>query len=161
MSDLEDFLRKAAERRKQKVQGNASPSKPRPRPPSPPPVPPPQRREPLIADSDYERQMQAQPLSPHSIGQLRSNLPKQNHLAEVVDQADERMVDHVNQVFVHEVGHLAQGVKANEQQTVTDVETRVQRSPENIVGKEVLKYLSNPQTIRAAFIASEIFQRKF
>lgn len=81
-------------------------------------------------------------------------------LAQSISQADERMGSHVHQVFDHELTHLRTaspslgGSQANQSDQPTEVSSRAMyKSP-------LLEMLRNPETLRAAFIVGEIFNRR-
>lgn len=167
MSELEKFLRQAAQRRAQK-------SRPSSRPPSPPPVLDEVEVE-LEEETETRRLMESPAITPHSISQVSPHI-RPEHLAVDIDQADERMQAHVQQALVHEVGHLSpkgrppkgkkkgQGKDESKEtpaESMSNQETSVSRGPSNIAANQVSAYLSNPQSLRALFIASEIFKRKF
>ncbi len=172
MADLDDFLRKAAEKRKQRQQNVAPPASRRPetiRPTSSAPQSnaPYQRYSPNL---DRAEIVEAEVIEPETVVvhgvHLRSNVPQSQHLAQQIDLADDRMLGHVKEVFEHRVGHLKQqsgkaGQLRTDRQSMTNEETVVVRSPENQIGKDLLRMLSQPQALKVAFIASEIFNRKF
>lgn len=91
-----------------------------------------------------------------------SSLDTRPALAQQISQADERMSGHVRNVFDHQVsqlrapsGALGQGAVHGNIQAGLDLQRRqMDVSP-------LVKMLRQPQTLRAAFIASEIFKRKF
>lgn len=80
-------------------------------------------------------------------------------------QADERMASRVQQVFDHGLGQLSQkpaikvpetGVTGSDQ---TNQKTEV--SHQKQASHPMQQVLRNPDTLRAAFVAGEIFRRKF
>lgn len=102
-------------------------------------------------------------LTPRELGpNPLSSLDTRPALAQQISQADERMSGHVRDVFDHQVsqlrapsGALGQGAVQGNIQAGVDLQRRqMDVSP-------LLKMLRQPQTLRAAFIASEIFKRKF
>ena len=162
MADLEDFLRKAAQRRREKVQRSGPAKSPAPSRGTPISLAPdanaPEERVRSLARGEVAYD------EGRSAGPIRALPPA--HLAEVVDHADERMSEHLSHVFQHEVGHLRGDVEkrtdaSKKQSNMSNEETSVHRAPENLAGRQLLEYLANPQSIRVAFLASEIFQRKF
>ncbi len=167
MADLEDFLRQAAERRRMKQAGQGSSKQ---RGPANPPKPRPPVIEPPKNDWSEPILLEAEVIEPIASGiyadSLPSNIPSPQHLAKGIEQADEKMLGHVKDVFEHRVGKLGSKPKRPKpakpkRESMSNEETAVIRSPENTVGKDLMQLLSNPKSIRAAFIASEIFGRRF
>ena len=182
MADLEDFLRKAAERRNQRQQGG-NPN----RSPSPPPQsqPAPVRQD--LASSQEEAlepeiiepeviEAVVIPKKPRPIApapQRISDTPtaastrnKPANLSPGVDQADEKMASHVKSALDHDLGKIdkrkkSQGKLSKKTESVTNQVTMVNRGQANVVGEDLLAMLRQPQTLKTAFIASEIFKRKF
>lgn len=170
--DIEDFLRRAAERRRQQ-QGQSPPSQPpvaRPVPPpeAPRPVPLSQRMpqpvEPIIIDdveiveavverpSRLARQSVEEHVRSHidtsSIAQNSSRLG--SRIAQVAKEVDNRVHQHLD----HDLS------KIDDQPTVTD------DPPPAIVGaankdfaNELRKMLSNPQAVGKAVFLAEILKR--
>ena len=158
--DIEEFLRRAAERRKQAQQGGGGGQK---RPPAQRPTPPPPRqtvseREVIPARLAFPEQQ------PHSIGDesvsehVRRHLDVSDivehvdHLAEDIEQADERMDAHLDQVFDHEVGKLGSGGKG-----ATDELKRATRS--NKATTDLLRLLQDPASVRQSIVIAEILKR--
>ncbi len=183
MADLEDFLRKAAERRMQRQQGGGAS---RPVAPSPNPQsnqPPPLRQdlapyeeilEPEILEPEIiEPVVIAKPVRPAPPPQQRiSDTPttastrnRPSNVSAGVDQADEKMASHVKSSLDHQIGKIDKrkkpGKLAKKSESVTNEITMVNRGQANIVGEDLLSMLRQPQTLKTAFIASEIFKRKF
>jgi hypothetical protein len=89
-----------------------------------------------------------------------STLDTRPALAQTISQADERMGSHLQQVFNHELtqlrapsADLASGIAARSDATA-GVPAKAQ--PAN----PIVAMLRNPDSLRAAFIASEIFKRR-
>ena len=159
--DIEEFLRRAAERRKQAQQGGASQQPKRPPAQQRPPTPPPRQ---TISDRDVVPTRTVFPeQQPHSIGEesvsehVRRHIDVSDvtehasHLADDIEQADERMEAHLDQVFDHDVGKLGSGKGA------TDKLDR--RSDTNAVAKDLLKLFRSPKTIRQSIMVAEILKR--
>jgi len=161
--DIEEFLRRAAERRKQAQRGGGGQQRPpAQRSQAKRPTPPPPRQ--MIGEDDIVPAKLAFPKQqPHSIGEesvgdhVRRHLDVSDiaehvdHLAEDIEQADERMDAHLDQVFEHDVGKLGSGKGA------TDELNRTTRS--NKATSDLLKLLQNPASVRQAIIISEILKR--
>ncbi|MEM7478092.1 MAG: hypothetical protein AAF483_24155 [Planctomycetota bacterium] len=165
MKDLEKFLQQAAEKLADTVnQGQ-----------------PPQQQQ----QQQPRRQQQQQPRQPRNVRQAeRAPLSEEIVEAEVIDaalagpdpisaidtrhldpavthrpelatnisQADERMTSHVQQVVDHDIVHIR------------DASDALDGTPgPTIVPKKnpIVEMLKSPDSIRKAFIASQIFQRKF
>jgi hypothetical protein len=175
-SDLEKFLQQAAERLAQKTGGKPpvagrprtapSPSAaPRPQPTQPLGQPSTVRRPPPVAeiieaevlDADERRARAMREAGPDPL----STIDTRPSLAQSISQADERMGQHVQHVFAHELSHLPavsqplMGSKqANQTDQVIEVVSRKQyESP-------LVAMLRSPDTLRAAFIVGEIFRRR-
>jgi hypothetical protein len=171
MSNLEDFLRQAAERRKQRERSGQQPGQAQPpqqnRPSNvyqpqilqaelviEPEIIEPEIIEPEIISSVSERHLK--PLAP--------TLSKTDRLAKDIDQADEKMAGRMNQVFDHQVGKLGKPKKAKPQSKAKTPRLSDNQPPPEIAvdrpADEVLEMLRQPQSLRVAFIASQIFNRK-
>lgn len=180
--DLEEFLRKAAERRA--ARQRAKSSAPEPKKP--------------LASERIEAPIILEPLdevpsisSQRDLGRLKPHVPPPQHLAQNIDQADERMDAHLRQAFDHPVSRLEQKSKKKKKQaespkrvtnaaaatptiassdlsgqsTAYDYEaTRsIPQANRSMIGStsDLVTILRNPQSLKLAFIASEIFKRKF
>lgn len=160
--DLERFLQQAAERLANKMN--------QPQRQVPPPVKQkqPVRRaerqipqyEPEIPDDEI---LEAELIPPsqleRSAGPSRlSYIDTRPELAEEIGQTDERMVDHLHEVFDPSdnlLGRTAAEDKAmRKNNDVTDVTKRKHDS------SPMVEMFRNPGTLKAAFIAGEIFRRK-
>jgi hypothetical protein len=165
--DLERFLQQAAQKLKEKVQQGQAPQQPaqRQRPPQLPPSVRKAERRPRPTPAGGEI-IEAQVISddrskgPNPL----SNIDTRRPLAQTIDQADERMSGHLHDVFDHAVSsmtsassalHSNVGHSANQTTDAVEVDRREQ------ISSPFLRMLRQPDTLRAAFIASEIFQRKF
>ncbi len=165
-NDLERFLQQAAQKLKEKVQQGQAPQSPaqRQRPSQPPPIRQAERRlQPsavpgeivdatLISD---DRRAGTNPLS---------NLDTRRPLAQTIGQTDERMVDHLHDVFDHAVSSISSAspaLQSNVSQTANQTTDAVEVNRREQINSPFLRMLRQPDTLRAAFIASEIFQRKF
>ena len=158
--DIEEFLRRAAERRKKAQQGGDGNQQ---RPPAQRPAPPPPPQ--TISERDIVPARTAFPeQQPHSIGEesisesVRRHIDVSDivdhvdHLAEDIEQADERMDAHLDDVFDHEVGKLGSGGKG-----ATDELNRATRT--NKATKDLLRLLQNPASVRQSIMIAEILRR--
>jgi hypothetical protein len=185
MSDLEKFLQQAAERMKERQQAAKQPQpqrqnqkqnqqqqQPRTSQPqskktqsAPPTSRQPQRKS---DQSAYEQEVLEAQVVEESREQGSNRLSTLDTRAKPgtasVSMADERMAEHLHQVFDHSVGSFGNpitqppvsNVVANEQTNrKIEVETQLQDI------HWVTKLLQDPESLRSAFIASEIFQRRF
>jgi len=164
--DIEEFLRRAAERRKQAQQGGGGGQQrpPAQRPPAQRPDPPPPRQ--TISNRDVVPTRTKFPeQQPHSIGEesidehVRRHIDVSDivehvdHLAEDIEQADERMEAHLDQVFDHDVGSSKFGTGKG----ATDELHRATRS--NTAAQDLLKLLQSPATVRQSIMIAEILKR--
>lgn len=174
MSDLERFLQQAAERMKQRMEGqgqapqSAQQALPKAQGKQPKQVP---VRQAERADSTYaeveelvEAEIVEQP-SVQSSGKKFGNVSKRKPpVTSGVDQADERMAQRLQQKFDHSVGQIQQKAasrpafsEARAEQTNQAQE--VQRRQDSV--SPLISMLRDPDSLKAAFIVSEIFRRKF
>ncbi len=82
------------------------------------------------------------------------------HLAETIEEADERIEHHLEEVFDHDVGHL---------ENVDEVNTSIAEGTDAVesagdikrmaVANRIREMLGNPDSIREVFIAAEILKR--
>jgi hypothetical protein len=167
-NDLEKFLKQAAERLRDKIQQSQAPQR---SPQTPPPVSPSQRRpqpqslEPLVVEASLvqPRQLGEDPLSsidtrPSVAHELRE------HLAEDISQTDERMAGRVQQVFDHSISTLpsaSTALQTNAPKSADQTNVAVEVNRRGRMSSPFLRMLRKPDTLRAAFIAGEIFRRKF
>jgi hypothetical protein len=174
MSDLEKFLQQAAQRMKERQQAAGQQPRPMSPPqaqqstPAKPSARPPMRKEERQTAAYQDEVVEAEvvDLTPRDQGPNRlSNLDTRAKPGTAnVSMADERMTNRLQQVFDHNVGHLPKTagqvqvstVVANEQ-TNRKIEVETQRQDIHWV----TKLLQDPESLRSAFIASEIFKRKF
>lgn len=167
-NDLEKFLQQAAERLKEKIQQNqASQHSPN----TPPPVRSKQRlsqsqaNEPDVVDAAIvsQRHLGDDPLS--SIDTRPSvGHEMRPHLAESISQTDERAAGRVQQLFDHSVSTLpnaSTALQSNASKSTDQTSSAVEVNRRGRMASPFLRMLRKPDTLRAAFIAGEIFRRKF
>lgn len=186
--DLDDFLRKAAERRQKRQQtgGTSTPVTPQA---APIPQTIAQAEVYVVADSPREGSVPIETLGPR----IQSNIHPSSLLTKEIDQADDRVRARIHSQFDHSVSTIDQGTtikkkdsQSNKQpakkrtfkQSNRDMGTAqevpissfeesrndmtIERSASKMINPEsMLELLRNPQTLRTAFIASQIFERKF
>lgn len=163
--DIEEFLRRAAERRKQAQQGGGQQRPPaRPKPQQPPPR---QLTERDVVQPRQERPARPLPSNqPVPVGQesvaehvkryldVSDIVEHVDQLGDEVEQADERMEAHLDDVFDHDIGKLS----AKKKKSVTD-EVPGRTSDGNILAKSILQLLQNPKTIRQSILIAEVLKR--
>jgi hypothetical protein len=170
-SDLEKFLQQAAERLRDKLQQGQQaqrPSSSSTQPPSPPrPTQRPTHRSnpSEVVEARVVRSLRESGPDPLSTIDTRPSVGHDfnSNLAHEIGQADEKMAGHLHQVFDHRISNLpraSEALQASSPRTSqTDEPIGVDRR-ENLVSP-LIKMLRNPTTLRAAFLASEVFNRKF
>jgi len=166
-SDLEKFLQQAAERLRDKIQQSQQPQRSQQ---TPPPVKPRHQlsqsraNEPRVIEATVvPRQLGDDPLS--SID-TRPSVAREmrNHLAENISQTDERVSGRMIQVFDHTVSTLpsaSNALQSNAPKTADQTNSAVEVNRRGRMASPFLRMLRKPDTLRAAFIAGEIFRRKF
>ncbi|MEZ6090948.1 MAG: hypothetical protein R3C05_23595 [Pirellulaceae bacterium] len=143
--DIEAFLRRAAQRRKEQA-GRKQPAPPRPRP--------------EYTDSRTERQVQRE--RPEDIvveaeliddtaglSQLAGHHLKNEHLASQIEMADEKMEAHLTKVFDHSVGKLGPGQSFDASQAMA----------EGDIAKTLISLLQSPQGLQQALLLREVIDR--
>ena len=161
-NDLEKFLQQAAERLAKKTNPNAR-AAPQPAAPRPPLVRSPLERPPVaevieaeVIDEEVRRRMQRE-AGPDPL----STIDTRPQLGQIVSQSDQRMGNHVHQVFDHEITHLkaasstlAQAGLVKQTNESTEVTFR-KTAPHPFLEK-----IGDPETLRAVFVLGDIFRRK-
>jgi hypothetical protein len=156
--DIEEFLRRAAERRKQQGRGGRQGA-----PQSPPPrVAPVVPRRDEVIDAEI---MDAIPVSGDDISREvaqhldnREFVQRTSHLGESVRNEADNLQSHVQR----DMGQRPQPLKersANATDKATDLPATVTSGVENVAANELLGLLSSPQSLRQAVLLSEIFNR--
>ena len=161
--DIEEFLRRAAERRKQAQKGGGQQRPPAQRPPAQrkPPTPPPRQ---TITERDIVPARMVFPeQQPHSIGNesvsdhvkrsldVSDIVQHVDDLAEDIEQSDERMEAHLDKVFDHNVGRIAS------KENITDELVRDAKT--NDVATNLVKMLMNPEKVAQSILISEVLRR--
>lgn len=162
MSDeIDEFIRRAAEKRRQ-AQGQRKPARPAPiAPPAPPPTPV-RRLAPEIVEAEIiedvsahvARSVNAAAFDQHAAGLLDDD----------VDQADERVEARLQRTFDHKLGRLSQ-IDSTEKgsapttRSATDAAAQVTTADANPMLSFLVKSFGSPQSIRQAVILSDILTR--
>lgn len=156
--DLERFLQQAAERLKQKLEQANQPAPPPVN--KPPTVRQAERVRPVIvaelADEEERRKRADRALGPNPL----SNIDTRPALAQQISQTDEKMAERLHEKFDHNVSQIKAASSAFDSvdRPITQSSGLRVRSKQ---ASPMVKMLRNPDTLRSAFIASEIFSRKF
>ncbi len=160
--DLERFLQQAAERLKQKLEQAAPPAPP---PPPRAPVRQAERARPVLNAEVIDAEiLDVQPVdrTERSLGpNPLSNLDTRPALAQQIGLADERMSGHVRDVFDHNVMGLKQASEALKGNSTNQTNIRSEVTKRSHQVSPLVNMLRSSDTLRSAFIASEIFARKF
>lgn len=160
--DLDDFLKQAAQRRQQRQQQRSNrPPVVQPEPVRQTPAPRLQQQDPIPVAPVVEY---AKPYEP-TVGNLSTSLPSASRKNDL-EQTDERLQAHVEQVFQHELSSLRQTEnkpkkkQKKEQQLKETPATVVEAQPTAKVSSASLAaQLRDPQSLRMAIIAHEIMKR--
>ena len=167
-NDLEKFLQQAAERLKEKIQQSQPQQRSQQ---TPPPIRPSQR--PSQSQSSEPRVIEATVVPPRQLGDdplssidTRPSVGHEmrNHLAEGISQTDERAAGRVHQTFDHNVSTLpsaSNALQSNAPKSSDQTNSAVEVNRRGRMASPFLRMLRKPDTLRAAFIAGEIFRRKF
>ena len=151
--DIEDFLRRAAQRRApQPPRANRAPD-----PPQPVQIPGDEDvvdayivEDPgILAGHDVADHV-SQHINTADVGERLS------HMGEVIDNADDRMEDHLHGYFEHKLGDLGAETSRASDSTLDD-DNEGQGAVEKIPAFNIRKLLSSPANIRDAIILGEIF----
>jgi hypothetical protein len=182
--DLEEFLKKAAERRQKRQQSGGVPASTTSKPEV---APVPQAT--IAQEKPRENQPPHETLGPR----IQSHIHPSSLLTKEIDQADDRMRERIHSQFDHSVSSIDQGRTTQSKDSQADSssgkkkaskstkkqiappqanaissfeESRndmtIERSASKMINPDsMLELLRDPQTLRTAFIASQIFERKF
>ena len=164
--DIEEFLRRAAERRKQQLkQKQQRPAAPPQRPATPPlPSAQPAKRL-VIADDEVEIvrplaqreiDMRDESVAEHVARHINTSelVEHASHLADRIEQTDERLEARLHQKFDHKLGKL------NAKPTVQDdVVPSVKTTESSQLANDLFKMFQSPDSVRKAILISEILNR--
>ncbi|REK12753.1 MAG: hypothetical protein DWQ37_11020 [Planctomycetota bacterium] len=167
-SEIEEFLRRANERRKEKARRAAPQQQQRPQPA--------QRSEPAprsdrpLQPAASEEPLDVQPLE-HSFDSVATSVQKHfssqkreeyvDHLAEEISQADEEMERHLHEAFDHTLGSLRSRSQEPDPHADADADShalKVDKSSPS-TAKAMAGLLANPQSIKQAVLLKEILER--
>lgn len=161
--EVEEFLRRAAQRRAQaeakrrgELQQPVRPPAPRPAPISRPPLrqPIPTLAEPLVEIIDAEEADTSERFSSSVSQHLRGTTEIARHASSLgaeVDLADDKMEARLHKTFDHQVGSL--------KDTTTGIPDRLTTSSSAAGEFNMRKLLASAENIRNAVILSEVFAR--
>ncbi|MCC7338105.1 MAG: hypothetical protein IT422_23690 [Pirellulaceae bacterium] len=167
-SDLEKFLQQAAERLAQKVNEAQRP------PPKKPPIAPraaqsqrppksirsSERRPMAIEDEIVEAEVIETSRREDGPNPL-SSIDTRPGLAQAISQTDERMAGHMHDVFDHDVSKLRKPSAALKSSVKGETEKSIDLHRREQQVSPFIQMLRQPDSLKAAFIASEVFKRKF
>jgi hypothetical protein len=150
-AEIEQFLKRAGERRGDRMR-RESPVKPAPKsPPKPPP-----REQPRDAESPRrEFDNLATSVEKH-LGD-RGFKQRAEHLADDIVRADQQMEDHMQKAFSRKVGTLSEGGAIADVPVTDSSPVAVTEHSETAVALAAL--LSNPQTLKQMIVLNEILTR--
>jgi hypothetical protein len=159
MTDLDEFLRQAAQRRKNRQDNQASA-----RAAAPPPAKPPVRtaeRAAMVEIIEPEILEPSAPPAQTEGASLDASIPLRSR--ELGADMVQRLQAHVQQTFDHGVGNLKQTHhpvgQLNAAASVTTQETQVQKTALSETEASVISWLRDHKHLKAAFVVSEIFRR--
>lgn len=155
--DIEEFLRRAAQRREQK----AAPPQPQPPRPQPPPPQRPALEPEIIEDVEVVHPgiMRGETVGDHVSEHLDTSghSERLSQLGAVVDASDDRMEEHLHEVFEHDLGQLGAKTSRAAESTLDDDTPAPVEPPRPEV--DVLSMLTEPDSIRKVIILNEILNR--
>ncbi len=169
--NLDDFLRRAAERRQQRNQ--QQPPKPQPPvqqnvPPTPPrtvvsgrTAPPPQQKQKTERPNNQQTVKQKQTQQPKK---SQSNWESRQRLSSTVETRDNAMNAHIHQVFDHQLGQFetrAAGAHAPVTHSPKPDINEGSNVEQQSLAQQVAAMFRDVNNSKVAFVASEIFQRRF
>ena len=160
-AEIEDFLREA--------RGGKQQQRPQPKTASHPATPPPTAQRPRVieatpVDQDVvPGQGFGRDLTEHVAEHIgRDSISTRDaHLGEKVGMADERLEEHLDKIFDHDVGHIehADEVDTSIKEGTDANAWSEKQAPENKAAKKIRKMLSSPDSVRDVFIMAEILKR--
>lgn len=156
--DIEEFLRRAAERRRQPEPPAEPPRQQAPAPRQQAPTPPQEHQRLVIDDVEviddpYAGETVAEHVQAHiSTDDIADHA---RHLGEEVANRDDKVDERIHKKFDHEVGHLNLDSRPSAQDTTTSVtETMV-----NADAAALFDLLLSPKTVVQSIMISEILKR--
>lgn len=164
--DIEDFIRRAAERRKQQQQGQPAQRKPAERPAAPVPAQP---RVPLAAPLKPAPVVEAEIVSAEVVEHVSSHVAthlsttqfdqRAAQLGEETALADDRLEARLHQKFDHQLGRLTPTSVTNTAMPGAATTSERPTMLHVISPGSLVEMLRSPQQIRNAIILSEILAR--
>ena len=158
--DIEEFLRRAAQRREGKAPAPAPPQQ------QPPPRQQPPRQQPPVLEAELIEAIEivepsilrGDSVTEHVAEHIGSSgfSERLSHLGEHVDAADDRMEEHLHGYFEHDLGQLGVRTSAAQDSTLDDDSPVLE---EVVPATGFLQMLSDPDTISNAIILNEILSR--
>jgi hypothetical protein len=173
--EIEEFIRRAAERRKQQAQGQqparrppaqqpAAQKPPAQRPPAPPkprpPLAPPMSPRPVVEAEVVSAEL-AEHVSSHVASHLDTHqfAERAAHLGEETALSDDRLEARLHQKFDHRVGRLTK-TSLNQVEDIPDPGQRLAAAPAVSLSPQALvQMLQSPQQLRGAIILKEVLDR--
>lgn len=161
--NIDDFLRRAAERRQNREQQQRLPQQNPVQQNVPPPPPRTTGRSSPSAPRDSQRSASNKQRVNQQTKKL-SNIQPQQRLASQIEESDNKMDARLQKVFDHKLGQFnvqesgSQGTATYSPKPDTKVVSAVE---EGSLAKEVAAMFRDPATAKVAYVASEIFQRRF
>ncbi len=141
--DLEEFLQRAAQRRKKRPPKIVV-LEPTPVEPEVVASPPPISRPPLRGESGHTEPVRAEPVRAEVASRKPSYEPETR-----VEQADNLMEAHLHEVFDHRLGSLSRPLTEQQRD-----DTQVAKEP--TVADEIIEMFQTPQNVRRAVLLNEI-----
>jgi hypothetical protein len=156
-TEIEQFLKRANQRRMEKGQREAVPARPKPKePPKPLSQPLSEQAVDVIPlehrDFDSVSASVQQHLGGHQFDE------RAGHLADDISQADENMERHLQQAFGHRLGSLSNSDPLASSTPVTDVQPMA-TDGRTATAKALAGLLANQDNIRQAIMLKEILER--
>ncbi|MEZ6076777.1 MAG: hypothetical protein R3C56_14275 [Pirellulaceae bacterium] len=90
-----------------------------------------------------------------------SSIDTRPGLAQAISQTDERMAGHMHDVFDHDVSKLRKPSAALKSSVKGETEKSIDLHRREQQVSPFIQMLRQPDSLKAAFIASEVFKRKF
>ena len=169
--DIEEFLRRAAERRKQQQQKHQQPAQPRRvveadeieivepvevvRPVKPKPVRQVKKTK-IIQKPRKKKNLREQSVAEHVRQHIDTTDVSEHaeHLGERIQRADDVIDQRIHRKFDHDVGYLDDLPKVQDDQVAKVEEEQVSR-----IAADLINMLSKPESVRQAILISEILKR--
>jgi hypothetical protein len=155
-AEIEQFLKRAGDRRGQRSRGEAEPAAPS-KGPQRAPAKTAARKQPPAAPSE-RRDFDAVTASVEKHLANRGFKQRAEHLADDIVRADQEMEQRLQKSFSHRVGTLGDATASAVNAPVTDAQP-VPEIPTASAAQNIASLLANPQNIKQAIILNEILAR--